>query len=100
MSGAYQIDTTVRLAVLFTNATDGQPVDPDTVTLYVEVADGTKTEIVYGVGSIIRTGIGAYYHDLVADEVGTYLYKWQGSGAVAVTSPDGFFTVNKSAFLP
>lgn len=96
----YQIDSTVTVAALFTAAATGQPIDPSTIILYIMPPNGVIATKTYGVDPIVRDGIGSYHFDVDANASGNWLYKWQGEGAVVVTSPDTRFTIDPSELIP
>lgn len=92
----YQLDTLVELQTTFTDA-DGALVNPTTVTLYIRTPDGIVTA--YTGGNIGHPSTGLYTFDVNANQSGPWIYKWQGTGAVEITSPDVYFQVEQSAAL-
>ena len=93
----YQVATLVGLYVQFYAVPPGaspQPADPTTVELFVEDQNGNVTQIASS--AIARTGVGAYNTNFLPSEVGLWKYKWQGTGTLIVTSPDGAFFVKAS----
>jgi hypothetical protein len=95
----YEIDTRIRLTVSFTLAADNSPVDPDEVILRVQPPDGITLQYALGGGQVFRDDVGAYHCDLLPDQAGRWLYKWQGDGGVDVTTRDIGFFVNFTAFV-
>lgn len=94
----YQIETTIRLSVVFYNTALNLPADPSTVALFVMDPNGVVTQIPSG--DIVRTGVGAYYSDFLPTSAGEWTYKWQGSGtSVVATSRDTNFFVELSALV-
>ena len=98
MSTIVNIDTDVQLQVTFSTVATGEPIDPPTVTLYVEEPDGTQTTSVYPT-LIVRVSTGIYTAVVTGDQSGPWNWKWQGSGGVNVTTVDGQFLVNPSIFI-
>lgn len=72
----------VRLTASFRDDA-GDPVDPTTVT--AKTKDPNGVVLTYGYltspADIVRDELGEYHVDVVADEVGTWTYKWIGTGA-------------------
>jgi hypothetical protein len=96
MNNIYQVDTLIQLNVTFLDAIAGTPVDPTTVSLFIEDPLGNETQPVTG---IVRTGVGVYYYQFTPSGPGKWTYKWQGTGAVIATSPDTAFVVRASALI-
>lgn len=87
--GVYDLGEPRRLEAAFTNAA-GTATDPDTVTLRVAKPDGNTYVYTYNVGSpteVVRTGTGAFYFDLLLDQVGDWYFQWEGSGPVIAIEP-------------
>lgn len=93
----YQPDTLVKLSTTFTGVDGVTPVDPTTVTLYVKTPDGVVAA--YTGGEITQTGVGLFEYELITDQIGPWIYKWQGTGACEITSPDIYFQVVDSAVM-
>lgn len=95
----YDVDTAIRLSVVFTQETNGAPIDPTNVNLFVlsPVPGAGQQEHTYP-GDVIRTGVGLYYYDLIPGSTGVWTYKWQGTGAAEVSSVDTEFSVNPTKF--
>lgn len=98
--GVYEIDTTIELTGVFINALTGVYIDPTTVQLYVLDPTGVQTSYTWPSSSIVRDQLGHFHQTITPNKSGTWLYKWQGSGAAVATSPDTPFTVNQSALIP
>lgn len=92
----YQPDTLVKLSTTFTASDGVTPVDPTTVTLYVKTPDGM---VMAHVDDIVRSGIGLYSFELITNQIGPWIYKWQGTGNCEITSPDVDFQVTRSAVM-
>jgi hypothetical protein len=90
----HAIGTGVRLEVAFTDA-DGEPADPDTVTLQVKLA-GTVTEYTYADDQLTRDGVGVYHFDLTVS--GRTHYRWVGTGAV-LAAVEGVLDAQRSEFV-
>ena len=98
---ASSIGDVQRVSVAFTNAA-GAAADPTTVILYVKKAGETSyTTYTYGVGIVVvKDSTGNYHADLVLDEgVGTWLFEWEGTGAVIATA-GGQFRVTARVIAP
>jgi hypothetical protein len=96
----YEIDTLVNLQATFTLADGVTPADPTTVTVYVRNPAGTLLTYTYAAGDVTRTSAGSYAYSLYCAASGKWSYKWQGAGAIEVTSPDTAFQVNRSTLIP
>jgi len=93
----YQLDEAVVLAATFGNAT-GAPTNPTTTTLYVQTPDGLIANLT-GNATISNPSTGNFTATIQTTQAGPYIYKWQGTGAVEITSPDQYFQVSQSAVL-
>lgn len=91
----YQIDTLIQLSGGFTDL-NGAPADPTTVTLLVRNPAGY--EVTYSGSDITHVGTGSYSIQITPTLSGTWIYKWEGTGAVIATSADTPFYVEPSAF--
>lgn len=89
----YQIDSKITLRAAFFLADRITPADPSTVELFIMSPDG---EVDTPTPTHGATGVYAY--DLTLDQVGDWIYKFQGKGDVEVTSPDTYLTVVGSVF--
>lgn len=94
----YQLETVIEITGNFFAADGVTPVDPSAVYLFVRTPDGIITE--YSGGQITQVSMGVYSFSLETTQAGPYIYKWQGTGAVEITSPDVYFTVAQSALEP
>lgn len=94
----YELDTLIQLQTTFTLEDGITPVDPTTVNVYVRTPDGIVTPYPYP-GMVMKLGVGIYAIDLTTSMSGPWIYKWQGTGLVEITSPDVYFQVNQSADL-
>ena len=93
----YQIDTTIVIQGVFTNALSGVYADPSSITLYILDPTGVETTQTWP-GAIIRDSLGHFHFIMTTTIAGVWTYKWQGAGAVVATSPDTQFTVEGSSF--
>lgn len=66
------VGQSVVLQATFTD-TDGNLVDPSSVTLTIEAPDGTTTTPVP-----TNPSVGVYQHTLDLDEAGDFDYRWEG----------------------
>lgn len=94
----YDVDTAIQLSVAFANVA-GTAVDPTTVNIFLYDPCGVISEHTT-VSGVVHDGTGAYHYVFLPPIVGIYAYKWQGTGAVEVTSPDTYFQVRQSVFNP
>lgn len=67
------VGQSVILQATFTD-TDGELVDPSSVTLTIEAPDGTTTT-----PAVTNPSVGVYQHILDLDEVGDYDFRWEGT---------------------
>lgn len=91
----YDIGDSARLSIAFTDRS-GSPADPSTVAVTVRTPRGTVTTYTYAGGQVSRSGTGAYYFDVTATEAGSWIYRWAGTGALAVAE-SGRFEVRRNA---
>jgi hypothetical protein len=96
----YEIDTTIELQGIFTNALTGVYADPTSITLYIQDPTGTQTTQAWPGPNIIRDSLGHFHYIITPAISGNWIYKWRGIGAAQATSPDTIFTVNASALIP
>ena len=101
MSGnRYELYTNVRLSIAFTSALTLSPTDPTDVELLMLDPSGIETKLTYLTGALSRLSVGSYYYDWTPAKSGCWWYKWQGLGAVQITSPDTPVTVHSSKLYP
>ena len=93
----YQLDTEIQIFNQFETET-GIPMDPTAVTLFVKTPDGVVTT--YTGSQLTQGGVGLYTLDILVDQVGPWIYNWQGTGMVEITTGDVYFLVAQSAVLP
>jgi hypothetical protein len=90
---AYPINSLVQMSTQFNalnaDGSVGTPVDPSTVTLELTPPNGAPQQVISA--GIVRTGVGAYYYQMVVSTLGLWIYRFQGEGAVIAASPNGFF---------
>lgn len=98
MSGPYDIGTLVQMAAQF-SAPGGSPADPTDVVLYVKPPSGPTQQYTFSGAQVQKNGVGNFFYNLLANISGTWTYKFQGTGAVEVTTPDETFLVNKSVLI-
>ena len=96
----YEIDTTIVIQGIFTNALTGVYADPTAITLYLLDPAGVATTQIWPGGFIVRDSLGHFHFNLTPTVSGNWTYKWRGTGAATATSPDTIFTVNASALIP
>lgn len=79
---------------------DGNPADPDTVTLKTLSPYGDEASYVLGVDSEIQhVSTGIFTGDITPTIAGTWRFRWQGTGAYATVLEDRF-NVKSSDFSP
>jgi hypothetical protein len=83
----FQQNQTVKLSAVFTNGDD--PFDPDTVTLYIRPP--TTKEVV--ITDATHDSTGHYHYDLVVEEVGNYVFAWEGISSGIFASKKNGMTV-------
>jgi hypothetical protein len=93
----YEVESRVRFTAAFTDALSGSPVSPSDVVFFLRLPDGSETSVDLS-GGVETDGPGLYHYDVVVDEPGTWIYKWQGTGTVEITSPDTNLIVNRTVF--
>jgi hypothetical protein len=89
----YEIDTTIELQGVFTNALQGVYADPTSITLYILDPQGSETTQIWPGSNIIRDSLGHFHFIMTPTLAGIWTYKWQGLGPASATSPDTKFTV-------
>lgn len=97
----YELDTLIQLTGTFTAADGVTLVDPTDVFLFLRTPNGLVTQYTTSTTpAITRVSVGVYQIELETTQAGPWIYKWQGTGAVEVTTPDVYITVLPSAVLP
>ena len=94
-ANTYELGNTVVLAVQFVTLRPTVPADPGSITC--RVLDPTGAETDYTITPLTRTGVGAYSVSGLPTLVGTWSYRWEGTGAV-VAAHDNTFIVSSSSF--
>ncbi|HKX83400.1 MAG TPA: hypothetical protein VJL58_04195 [Pyrinomonadaceae bacterium] len=93
----YPFGTQVRCSVVFRNAA-GDEADPTTVTFRVRDPEGTTIVYVYNTDpELVRSAAGRFYVLVTADNTRTWIYRFEGTGAV-VAADEKTFHVEESAF--
>jgi uncharacterized protein YfaS (alpha-2-macroglobulin family) len=93
--GIYQKGQTVKLSVAFTNAA-GAAANPTTVTCKVESPAGAETT--YTTPTITNPSTGSFQLIIVADQMGGWRYRWEGTTGSNVAVDEGQFHCLGSAF--
>jgi hypothetical protein len=96
--GSYMAGQGVRVSVAFTDS-NGNAVDPTTVTLKFAAPDGTSgpnnaaSPWTYGgAGSIVKDSTGNYHAVLdTTGKPGEWTYEWIGSGSVLAPAAANFY---------
>jgi hypothetical protein len=97
MSSSLDVGDVVRLAATFTDVS-GSPAIPATVVCRIQ--NGSASEVatyVFGSGTLVATGSGAYQVDHLIDSPGQWRYRFQGSGSHQAAE-EFTFHVRESAF--
>ena len=95
----YELNTEVRLTGDFFIECTDISADPTEIVLYVLSPLGVQTSYSYADGDVVRDGVGKYHFDLLTSASGTWLYKWQGLGAIVVMSRDVKLVVRPTEFV-
>jgi hypothetical protein len=87
----------VRFTGTFTNLA-GTASDPTTVLFKYELPSGTQTTLTYGTdAALVKSATGVYYVELTLATVGTYSFRWEGSGTLTAVD-EGSVVVARSRF--
>lgn len=79
-------------------ASGGAPVDPASVYFYTRNPHGSVAT--YGwPGNIIRSGVGAFYVDVLASAAGDFAYRFFGTPSVGLSAAEGIYSVRSSFVL-
>jgi hypothetical protein len=81
----------IHLTASFTDATNS-PVDPSTVTLWLNLPDGTTTSF-----PAVKDAVGKYHYDYTPTLVGTYDFWFAGTGSNAAIQAVDIFTVTPAS---
>lgn len=82
MPNVYDVGDLVRISAVFTNK-DDEPTNPTVTTFKITDPLGNTTTYVYGVGAdIVRDSTGHFHVDISVDQVKTWYYRWEGTGAL------------------
>lgn len=91
--GRKVVGATVTLAILY-NDTNGNDVDPTTVTFEAYSPSGITYTYVYGTDAeVVRRDTGDYYVDFVPDESGRWRYRWTSTGTLLASRVIGNFVI-------
>ena len=86
--GTYLEGSTIRLQATF--AVSSTNTDPTTVTLKTENPSGTQATYTYALAQVTKSATGVYYKDVTPDAVGTWVYRWIGTGNAAGVAESPF----------
>lgn len=84
----------------FSTVIGSTPTDPTDVKLYVKPPTGAVQTYTYLLSQVIKDSTGMYHYDVLVNAIGTWAYKWQGTGSAQVTSPDQTLVCNSTVFVP
>lgn len=94
MANSYYEGQQVRVKVTFTVART--PTDPSTVVAKIKDPSTTVTTYTYGTDAeLVKETTGVYYVDVATTAVGTWTYRFAGTGTAAAAA-EGTFTVTSS----
>jgi len=94
---SYWPGTQVKVSAVFQVA--GVDTDPTATTLYYLTSTGGLTTVTTAAGGLTQDSTGHYHYDVVpgTSQVGTWYYRYVGTGAAAV-SAEGAFAVRDTRF--
>lgn len=93
----YALGTDVVCSVIFENNL-GAEADPTTVTFRLRDPEGESTAFVYNDDAqVVRTAAGRFYVIVDASKPGTWIYRFESTGAVKAADEESF-KVLESAF--
>lgn len=94
MAGSYDSGDRIRLKTSTAFNVDGVATDPTTITVQIKKPDGTVLTYVYGVDAeVVRDGVGLYHVDINLDQVGTWYYRFAGTGACVAAAETEFYVL-------
>ena len=97
--GRYWPETAIRLTVTFTDS-NGDAVDPTTVTFETYSPCRTTSTYVYGTDSEVgKSAVGNYYADIEPGEPGRWHYRWKTTGSGTTIRKQGTFIIQDSKFV-
>lgn len=71
--------------------------DPTTITLRVKSPDAVTVVYTYALAQLTRDALGKYSKTVTVNQVGTWFYRWEGTGTVVAAS-EGHFDVKRTEF--
>lgn len=83
----YNTNTLVRMTVKVTQATDGEPANPSTLTAKILLPDNTIVDLT---SSIVNDASGEFHVDYTPVDVGVFTYQWLATGNVKVSAINQF----------
>lgn len=87
----------VRVSAEFQNPSTGADVDPTTVKFDWRVGTGTVTTYTYPT-TIVKDSVGNYHVDIDASTVGTYYWRFYGTGSNQAADEGSFEVVSGGNF--
>lgn len=95
---AYDKGDGLRVTASFSDLAEA-PADPTAVKIKVKKPDNTVVEQTWGVDAQpVRDGVGAFHADILLDQAGDWVCRWEGTGAVQAAE-EFVFIVRASAFV-
>lgn len=94
---AYDIDTAVTVTCTFRDV-NGAPIDPLVVNLFI-AGPGQATQTIPQSG-LTHPSTGVFSYLVSANASGVWVYQFQGSGNIQVTSAEARFKVRSSSLIP
>lgn len=86
----YNIGTTVKCRAVFTDKDLGTPIDPTVVTFSTRKPDDSVYSLPDNDPLIVRESVGIFFVLLLADLVGDWWYRFNGSTTAAVAEETHF----------
>lgn len=93
MASTYDKGDLITLTGTFTNA-GGTATDPTTITLKVKKPGTALATYTYALSQVTKTSTGVYTRNTSLDTVGTWWYRWEGTGTVEA-AVEGWFEVRE-----
>jgi len=90
---SYYYNDRIRIRGTFKTVTTGAVIDPTTITVRIEKADGTIVQKVYGTDvEVVKESTGVYSMELDIDlnTSGTWRYKFSGTGSAKANTIKAF----------
>jgi hypothetical protein len=95
----YDLGALSRLVATFVSTDGVTTADPSSIDLLVKNPLGSVSTYSFGVAgaSVVRVATGAYVRDTTLDVVGSWFYRWAGTGGVQ--APDEYSLLVDRSFI-